>query len=109
ERLVRVQIENLSYQEILKRYDRPTTLFYLDPPYFDRKLYKFNLSNDDFEALSTRLGKLRGQFILSLNDVPEVRKMFSKFQIKAVSLAYSSAPGGRKRFSELVISNFKTG
>src|SRR5262249_54243308 len=70
-RLAGVQIENLPYEEILKRYDRPSTLFYLDPPYFARKLYKFNLSGEDFETLSTRLLKLRGRFILSLNDVSE--------------------------------------
>ena len=31
-RLERVQIECLPYEEILKRFDRPATLFYLDPP-----------------------------------------------------------------------------
>jgi DNA adenine methylase len=31
ERLQGVQIESLPYEEILKRYDRPTTLFYLTP------------------------------------------------------------------------------
>src|SRR6266849_2576845 len=35
-RLARVQIECLSYEDILARYDRPATLFYLDPPYFGR-------------------------------------------------------------------------
>src|SRR5215813_14744309 len=89
QRLARVQIENLPYEEILKRYDRPTTLFYLDPPYYDRKLYKFNLSGEDFNTLSRRLSNLKGRFILSLNDVPEVRKIFSSFQIKTISLAYS--------------------
>ena len=33
-RLARVQIECLPYEEVLDGYDRPTTLFYLDPPYF---------------------------------------------------------------------------
>ena len=32
ERLARVQIESLPYEQILKRFDRPTSLFYLDPP-----------------------------------------------------------------------------
>jgi DNA adenine methylase len=37
-RLARVQIESLPYEQVLQKYDRPATLFYLDPPYFARKL-----------------------------------------------------------------------
>ena len=33
QRLMRVQIENEDFRKILKRYDGPETLFYLDPPY----------------------------------------------------------------------------
>lgn len=106
QRLQRVQIESLPYEEILERYDRPTTLFYLDPPYYGRKLYRFNFSNEDFLALNERLRKLKGRFILSLNDVPEVRTIFSQFHVKPVELAYSSAKGSSKRYGEVIISNF---
>jgi DNA adenine methylase len=105
ERLQGVQIECLPYEEILDRYDRPTTLFYLDPPYYNRKLYRFNFSKEDFTVLNERLRKLKGHFILSLNDVPDVRQIFSRFKIKPVMLAYSSAKGGSKRYGEVIISN----
>ncbi len=68
-----MQIECLPYEEILKRYDRPTTFFYLDPPYYDRKLYRYNLDPEDFAKMAERLKGLQGKFLLSLNDVPEVR------------------------------------
>jgi DNA adenine methylase len=106
ERLQGVQIECLPYEEVLQRYDRPSTLFYLDPPYFDRKLYRFNFTQEDFQLLAERLRKLEGRFILSLNDVAEVREIFSQFQIKPVTLAYSSARGSDRRYNELIISNF---
>src|SRR5690242_5838877 len=64
-RLQRVQIESLPYEEILKKYDRPTTVFYLDPPYWERKLYKFNFCVVDFENLERRLRALKGKFLLS--------------------------------------------
>ena len=32
-RMARVTIENLPWREYVDRYDSPTTLFYLDPPY----------------------------------------------------------------------------
>src|SRR5690242_17240241 len=34
DRLAAVTIECLPFEEFIPRYDRPTTLFYLDPPYF---------------------------------------------------------------------------
>jgi hypothetical protein len=43
--------------------------------------------------------------MLSLNDVPEVRQIFSQLKIKPVMLAYSTAKGSSKRYRELIISN----
>lgn len=108
-RLARVQIESLPYQDVLQRYDRPTTLFYLDPPYFRRKLYRFNLSDSDFEAMEHRLRNLRGRFVLSLNDVPEVRKLFSRFRFREIALHYTSQRNAGKRYPELLITNFPPG
>jgi DNA adenine methylase len=108
-RLARVQIESLPYQDILQRYDRPTTLFYLDPPYFGRKLYRVNFSESDFEELEHRLRILRGMFVLSLNDVPEVRKLFSKFKFQEIALHYTSQRKAGKRYAELLITNFPSG
>ena len=34
ERLADAVVENLPYDEFITRYDRPTTLFCLDPPYY---------------------------------------------------------------------------
>src|SRR6266436_241457 len=80
-RLARVQIESLPYEQVLERYDRPTTVFYLDPPYWKRVLYKFNFTESQFIDLERRLHALKGKFILSLDDRPEVRKLFAKFQM----------------------------
>lgn len=106
-RLARVQIESLPYQEILKRYDRPTTFFYLDPPYFGRKLYNFNFENKDFEEIAANLRHLRSKFILSLNDVPEVRKLFKSYTLHEIEFHYTSQMQAGKRYRELLISNFR--
>ncbi len=106
QRLARVQIECLPYEEILKRYDRPETLFYLDPPYWDRKLYRFNFAEADFVKLEERLRQIRGKFILSLNDLPEVRKLFHHFAFKEIELHYTSQKSEGKRYRELLITNF---
>jgi DNA adenine methylase len=105
-RLARVQIECLPYEKVLKHYDRPETLFYLDPPYFGRSLYRYNLSAEDFEKMAERLADLKGKFILSLNDVPEVRAIFHRFKIQSVDLAYSAQPSSGRRYKEVLITNF---
>ncbi len=106
-RLERVQIENLPYEKVLAHYDRKESLFYLDPPYFGRKLYRYNLAPADFEQLAERLATIRGKFVLSLNDVPEVRTLFQNFQISEVDLPYTSQKASGRRYRELVITNFK--
>lgn len=105
-RLQRVQIESLPYEDILKRFDRPTTLFYLDPPYYGRKLYNYNLEPDDFRKMAELLAKLQGKFVLSLNDVPEVRAIFKQFHIKGIELAYTSQKVAGRRYREVLITNF---
>lgn len=105
-RLARVQIECLPYEEILSRYDRPTTLFYLDPPYYDRKLYRYNLEREEFGIMAERLGKTKGKFVLSLNDVPDVRVLFKAFHIKSIETAYTAQKIAGRRYRELLITNF---
>ena len=54
ERLAGVLIERLPYAAMIRRYDRPGTLFYLDPPYAGTEEYygKGTFSPADHEALS---------------------------------------------------------
>jgi DNA adenine methylase len=106
-RLERVQLECASYEEILRRFDRPTTLFFLDPPYWGRKLYRYNFNEADFEKLGERLNNIRGKFVLSLNDVPEIRDLFRPFHIKEVELHYTSQKHAGRRYKEVLITNFR--
>lgn len=106
-RLERVQLECAPYEEIVRRFDRPTTLFYLDPPYSGRKLYHYNLGEADFEKMAEQLDTIKGKFVLSLNDLPEVRHTFRKFHIRAVELHYTSQKAAGKRYKEVLITNFR--
>ena len=109
ERLAGVVIERLPWEALLPRYDRPATLFYLDPPYWGCEAdYGAGLfAREDFERLAEALAGLRGRFLLSLNDVPEVRRLFRPFAIEAVETSYSiagAAGSGRGRVREVLIS-----
>lgn len=106
-RLARVTIENLSYQKLLMRYDRPDTFFYLDPPYYEKPVYKHNFySIDDFREINEILGKIKGKFILSINDCDEIREVFGGFNLIPVSLQYSVGAKDITEGKELIIRNF---
>jgi len=105
-RLARVQLENLPYEKVLKHFDRPETLFYLDPPYYQRKLYRFNLEPEDFDEMVKCLASLKGKFVLSLNDVPEVRRIFKQFKFREIDLHYTAQKIAGRRYKEVLITNF---
>jgi DNA adenine methylase len=107
QRLSGVVVECLPYGAFLERYDRPETLFYLDPPYwgsegdYGRDLF----GREDFERLAEQLRGLRGRFILSINDVPEIHALFAWAAIESVETTYTVAGGtGAQRAAELIVS-----
>ena len=90
-RLARVTIEHLDACECVLRYDRPTTVFYIDPPYYKVKGgYAHELKVEDFPRIRAALDVLKGKFILSLNDHADVRAIFKGFVQERVTLKYSS-------------------
>ena len=109
-RLARVFIESKPYDQVIQRFDKPGTFFYIDPPYWDcEKDYGAGLfSKHDFTRLAELLAPLKGKFILSLNDTPGVREVFSEFRIEALKTRYSISSKKNQLASEVLISNFKT-
>jgi DNA adenine methylase len=106
QRLARVQLEQLPYEQVLERYDRETTFFYLDPPYYDRALYRFNFTDLDFRTLADHLARLKGTFLLSINDTEAVRQIFGRFAIREQAIVYT-ASRHVPRVRELLVSNYK--
>ena len=108
-RLARVFIENKPYDQVIQRFDKPGTLFYVDPPYWDCEGdYGEGLfSREDFGRLAGLLDGLKGRFILSLNDAPGVRETFANFHIEAVKTRYSISGAKKQEAAEVLISNFK--
>ena len=109
QRLARVVVENLPYADFIRRYDRPETLFYLDPPYWGCEGYygKELFGRDEFQRLADQLRGLAGRFVLSMNDVPEIREMFDWAEIEAVDVPYFVANArttARQRKGELIIT-----
>ena len=105
ERLAGVVIENLPWQAFVARYDRPGTLFYLDPPYWGSEDdYGAGLfSQDQFTEMASTLRGIAGRFVLSINDRPEVREVFAGFTFETASLNYSISGGVGKPVTEIIV------
>lgn len=107
ERLAGVVIENLDWAAFIARYDRPDALFYLDPPYwgsegdYGRDLF----GREQFERMADMLRAIKGRFILSINDVPEIRTIFTGFALETAELDYTVGGGKGRPARELIITN----
>ncbi|MCL2690042.1 MAG: DNA adenine methylase [Chitinispirillia bacterium] len=106
-RLSRVMVENLDWSELVRRYDKPATLFYLDPPYHKMPYYRHNFVEADFFKLAKQLDGVQGKFIMSLNDNEFIRETFKSFNIRTVKLKYSITNNTKsKDGTEVLITNF---
>tara|TARA_B100000424_G_C22935462_1_gene497773 strand:+ start:707 stop:1525 length:819 start_codon:yes stop_codon:yes gene_type:complete len=114
ERLERIsKCENLSYEDILKKYDNPKTFFYVDPPYWKTENYYSNhdFDRDDHELLCSMLKKIDGKFALSYYDFPLLSEWLPKDKYTWVEKEFSKAAGAQKgkkqnKGTELLIMNY---
>ena len=110
-RLASVVIERLDYKAFIPRYDSADTLFYLDPPYYGCE-NDYNdtgelFSREEFDFMAELLSGIKGRFILSLNDHPDVREIFKAFIFDAVSVKYTVGGGNKQgKFGEVLITNY---
>lgn len=107
-RLEAVVFENLDWSDLVRRYDGKNTLFYLDPPYFggETDYGKGMFDRDQFQKMADQLRSIKGNFLMSINDQPEIREAFDGFYIDEVRLKYSiSRNGGGDKVQELIISS----
>lgn len=107
ERLASVIIECLSWEAFIDRYDRPESLFYCDPPYqgseddYGKDLW----TSADFVRLADRLRRIKGRFLVSLNDTPDIRAAFRGCRLETVTTTYTVArhAGAGAEAKELLI------
>ena len=107
ERLSGVTVLCLGYAEFIQRVDRKKALLYLDPPYFgcEGDYGKEAFARADFERIADLLRELKGDFLLSVNDVPELRALFDWATIVPLTTTYTVSNSAAKTAGELIITN----
>ena len=113
-RLQKVVIENKDFEKLIDQYDRPESLFYCDPPYFETEDYyeDVGFTKADHERLADRLSSIEGKYLLSYNDCPEIRDLYESRGARIESISRLSNIAQRyeagKQYDELIISNYDT-
>ncbi|QXF34762.1 restriction endonuclease subunit M [Photorhabdus luminescens] len=106
-RLARTIIENMSWAQCVQRYDRPHTLFYCDPPYWGTEGYGIDFGLENYDLLAELAHTIRGEMVISVNDIPEMRKAFKGLKTQVVNIGYNlKVTGKAKQSKELIICNF---
>jgi DNA adenine methylase len=99
-----------DYGKIINKYDDTSAFFFLDPPYEkSEKLGGIYAEEKDFDydRLSAILKKIKGKFLMTINDSPKIRSLFKDFNIKPYLVKRTSEKGiGSKDRHELFISNY---
>ena len=109
DRMANVVVENQDFETLIKHYDRPDTFFYADPPYFSTEdMYEVGFGWDDHVRLRDTLKGIKGKFLLSYNDCPEIRELYEGFSLFDFSRTHSMAQryNAGKEFKELLIGNY---
>lgn len=108
-RLAGVVIEQRDCVDLIRIYDRPKALFYVDPPYVGtEKYYEGSFGIDDHKRLANALHKIKGRFILSYGDDPLIWELYSDCKIERISRHNTLAAHSTNKdpFREVIITNY---
>jgi len=106
-------IENLDFEDLIKKYDSPTTYFYCDPPYYKTEDYYINhdFGIDTHKRLADTLTNIEGKFSLSYYDFDQLHEWFpeDKYSWKHkefAKTAMAKSGGTQTKGVELLIMNY---
>ncbi len=106
-RLSRAYIEHLSWHDCITKYDRPYTLHYLDPPYWQTEGYGVPFEFEQYHQMAELLHSMQGKAILSINDHPDIRQVFSDLPMETVDINYTVGGANKPaKRQELIIRNW---
>ncbi|AMP13386.1 DNA adenine methylase [Collimonas pratensis] len=107
-RLAGTYVENLPWLDCMKRYDRSHTFIYADPPYWQTEGYGVDFGIEQYEQMAAFMRTCKGKVMVSINDHPDIRRVFDGFTMQGLDIKYSigSTHGQPATSKELVITNW---
>ena len=107
-RLKNTKLYNEDWQKVVSQYDSPDTFFYFDPPYH-ATIRGYKYSDDQLAGLADNLPTLKGKWLLSYDDHPDVRQAFKDYHILPVISRYTlltKYDGKGTKGMQLLIANY---
>ena len=106
-RLSRTYIEHLAWSDCIKKYDRPHTLFYCDPPYWGTEGYGVEFGLEQYDQMAELAKSIKGKMIISVNDIDKMRSIFNGLSLQSTDINYTVGGAGKlAKRTELIIRNF---
>lgn len=108
-------VENMDFEDVIKKYDSPNTYFYVDPPYYivgEGSYYSnHDFDRNDHERLANVLHGVQGKFSLSYYDFELLHEWFPEEQYTWVRKEFAKAAAAKKGTKqnmgeELLIMNY---
>ena len=91
-----IHLYNLDASELIEKIQKenknPNTIFYFDPPYYLKgpSLYMNYYNKDDHEEISRKIQKIKNmRWIVSYDNVPEIRWLYRNFKKKEYELTHT--------------------
>lgn len=107
------EVQNMDFQDVIEKYDSPSTYIYLDPPYWKTENYYSNhdFDREDHERLAKVLHKVKSRFSLSYYDFDLLHEWFPSSNYNWVKKEFVKAAAAKKGVSqnkseELLIMNY---
>lgn len=110
QRLAGTYVENLSWLACAERYDRAHTFFCMDPPYWQTAGYGMTFQFEEYVRMADFMRRCKGRVMVSINDPPDIRRVFDGFQLGVLDIRYTTAIqryGKADVTGELVVINWK--
>jgi DNA adenine methylase len=106
-RLSRVWVEHLDWHSCLMKWDRDYTLHFMDPPYWQTAGYGVPFPLEEYNSIAEAMRTMKGSAILTINDHPEMRKIFKGFRMETVEINYTIGGAGKgQNRRELIFQNW---
>lgn len=106
-RLADVVVENRDFGKVIRQYDRKTTFFYCDPPYYEaERYYAVDFPERDHRRLHRILRKIKGFAMVSYNNSDFIRELYKEFYIFKTERSDSLSQKEGKKYEELIITNY---
>lgn len=88
-RLTRTYIEHMDWAECIRKYDRPHTLFFCDPPYFGTEGYGVDFGLEQYARMAELARTIQGKMIVTVNDITEMHEAYAGLSIESVPIKHT--------------------